>query len=205
MYQLIKVMIKKVTIFIFFLFMNSCGKEQEERIVYSKYFQDVIESKCHYLKGTNIKQGKCVEFNRQGDTIGVFQYVNNKLNGRQIYFHKNNGVRKIVNYRNDLVEGVAKNFFINGLINYEVEFKKGLLWDINFIKDINGNILDQGDFKEGNGLVNVYYKNGNLKNQGLFKNGRAVGKWLYITDTGAKDTVVYNKGVDKYGIEVIFY
>jgi len=94
--------------------MNSCGKEQEERIVYSKYFQDVIESKCHYLKGTNIKQGKCVEFNRQGDTIGVFQYVNNKLNGRQIYFHKNNGVRKIVNYRNDFALSLIGNAILYG-------------------------------------------------------------------------------------------
>lgn len=186
---------------------TGCKTITEERVTYFKHFEGVVEYKCHYLKSTNIKHGRSIEYDRKGNLIGTFNYKNDKLEGEQIFYgdYIDGVVSSIVNFKKDVMDGLAKNFYKDATLKSEVVYKNGLLWNINALYDENGNPLDKGSFKNGNGLVNVYYDNGKIHHSGMYKNGRADGKWLYVTDTGARDTVVYKNGYDDWGIEVIFY
>lgn len=186
------------------MLLANCSNQIEERIVYSKYFEGVIESKCNYIKGTDTKEGLCITFNRHGDTLTKSVYSKGKLNGKQLSY-MNNNIVSVENYKNNELDGLVKTFFANGKPKYEVVYKSGLLWNVNFIYDDRGNKLDKGSFKDGNGILKVYYGNGKLKDKGLMKNGRATGEWLNFTETGAKQKVIYENGYDDWGIEVIFF
>ena len=183
----------------------SCSRQTEEKIIYSEYFEGVIESKCHYIKGTDIKEGLCITFNRHGDTLTKSFYSKGKLNGKQIEYYKDGSIADISYYKNDKLNGLTTSYFKNGKPKYEVEYKSGLLWNVNFIYDNKGNKLDPGNFKDGSGILKVYYEDGKLEYKGLMKSGKPTGEWLNYTDTGAKQKVIYNNGYDDYGIEAIFF
>ena len=186
------------------LVLTSCSSQIEERTIYSKHFEGVVESKCHYIKGTDTKERLCITFNRQGDTLTKSIYSNGELNGRQLTY-KNNNIVTVENYKNNELNGLVKSFFTNGKPKYEVIYKSGLLWEVNFIYDNEGNKLDSGSFKDGNGILKVYYDDGKLKDMGLVKNGRPTGEWVNYKDTGAEQKVIYKNGYDDWGIEVIFF
>ncbi len=167
--------------------------------------EGVVLSKCFYITNTKIKHGKCIEFSFSGDTIGKFNYKNGKLDGIQYFYYESGGYKNIVQYSNDIIIGKKTAFYKNGKIKYEVEYNNGSLWEINALYDFKGRELDKGSLKKGNGLVVVYYDDGSLKYKGQYLNGKPHGNWLSFTDTGNKDILEYNKGIDDSGFEVMFY
>lgn len=185
--------------------LSNCKKHIEERIEYSKLTKGKIESKCQYIKGTNIKNGFCIDYDINGNILGKFHYVNDKLEGEQIYYNDYGGIESIKFFKNDKLEGIVKRFYDNNLLKSKVLYKNNKLWNIISVYDENQNLLNYGNFKDGNGLVNVYHNNGKLEYSGRYKNGKAEGKWIYITDRGHQDTIVYKNGVNDWGLEVIFY
>ena len=191
----------KIFLSLFILINISCKSITEERVDNSGFFK----KKCSFIKNTDIKHGVCVQFGSNGDSITKFNYIRNKLDGEQYFFYENGRYESISTYNKDVKEGITKSFYINGNLKYLVEYKKGVLWNILDLKDVNGNSLSAGNFKNGNGFVKVFYDNGEIKYMGEYNNGKPNGNWKYITDTGVEDIKKYNNGIDESGYEISFY
>ena len=197
-----KSMIKKYCFFTIMILMISCKNQIVEK---EEIFNGVVLSKCNYIKGSNIKHGKCIEFSFSGDTIGKYIFKKGKLDGKQYYYYESGGYKNIEYYSKDVKTGKMIGYYKDGSLKYEVEYKNGSLWGIYKLYDINGVELDNGSFKHGKGKVNVYYDSGDIEYSGNYLNGKPNGDWEYITDTGNKNIIKYNNGLDDSGYEIMFY
>jgi MORN repeat variant. len=92
-------------------------------------------------------------------------------------YHKNGKIEYTTQNKNGCRYGETFWFFDNGqleqkaIYKYQVGNESGLRWEILEVFDINGNPLDKGTLKEGNGTWKSYDKNGNLTSTSIYKNG----------------------------------
>ena len=102
------------------------------------------------------------------DGNGIFKLY--YPNSRQLYFtgQMKNGVR----------DGVANWYYKNGQLKQSVIYKysedenhTGLRWEVLIMFDKEGNPLNKGTLKNGNGTWNKYDEEGKLSGTSTFKNG----------------------------------
>lgn len=128
-----------------------------------------IESYEQYKNG--LLDGETAWFSRTtGKKIFSEFYSKGKLNGEQKTYYDNGKLKSIVKYVNDRV---------NGIISY----------------DINGKILHQSNFENGNGTWKFFWSNGKLSEEGKYTAGRKDGIWKRYSQNGnLESTVIYDKG-----------
>lgn len=92
------------------------------------------------------------------------KYVDTIINNKfYFYFTENyqNGVIKSTGFFNkNNIDSTYREFHTNGQLFIEEEYRDGKLWNVNTIKNLKGKNRKIGDFKDGNGLLNVYDENG---------------------------------------------
>lgn len=71
----------------------------------------------------------------------------------------------------NVYSGTIKMYHENGSIWTEREYKNGLLWEVLYNKDANGNEADKGTLKKGNGDMMIYDEEGVLVGKYLVENG----------------------------------
>lgn len=87
-------------------------------------------------------------------------------------YYPNGNVMAVIAYYKHKLDGVSMFYYNDGTLKHCLEYVEGRLWNVNAYYDQNGNILDQGDFCNGTGMVNVYATNGKIIKTKWYKNGR---------------------------------
>jgi hypothetical protein len=152
--------------------------EQNDTIVYVEIF-DV--NRYWYLERYLLKNGKRIKSGWQQEfNIGGFNTFDrfcseetgncNKVNSYTYY--PNGNIIAIVKTVKNKKEGLSSFYHNNGQLKNTIEFKNDKLWNVVAYFDQNGNILDPGNFCDGNGQVNVYSVTGKLIKIKTYKNGR---------------------------------
>lgn len=103
----------------------------------------------------NVTTGDCNLYKRysyypNGKPLSVLTYYKHKLNGNSYFYHNDGSLKNCIEYKNDR------------------------LWNILAYYDLNGNILDQGNFCDGDGIVNVYATNGKIIKIKWYKSGKTI-------------------------------
>ena len=151
------------------------------------------------MKGTNIKNGKGVEYKIKKDNLLVFkgEYLNGKRNGKGREYYDNNNLK----YQGEYKEGKiwnGKGYDIKGKLEFEVKNGNGkgkeyksdekLLFEGEYWKgerngngkeyNNNGELLFEGEYlnDKKNGKAKEYYYNGKLKFEGEYLNDKKNGK-----------------------------
>ena len=102
-----------------------------------------------------------------------------------------NGAIKTINYyqrvSNKIVEARQENYYENGQIENEKNYKDGKLdgkWTENYK---NGKKKKKYNYKDGkeDGKWTSYYENGQLRSEGNFKDGKLDGKWNFYNKDGS--------------------
>ena len=163
------------------------------------YIDNDIIYEGETMKGTNIKNGKGVEYKIKKDNLLVFkgEYLNGKRNGKGREYYDNNNLK----YQGEYKEGKiwnGKGYDIKGKLEFEVKNGNGkvkeyksdgkLLFEGEYLKgerngngkeyNNNGELLFEGEYLNGkkNGKAKEYYYNGKLKFEGEYLNDKKNGK-----------------------------
>ena len=96
------------------------------------------------MKGTNIKNGKGVEYKIKKDNLLVFkgEYLNGKRNGKGREYYDNNNLK----YQGEYKEGKiwnGKGYDINGKLEFEVKDGNGKGKEYQIC---SGNIIFEGEY-----------------------------------------------------------
>lgn len=148
------------------------------------------------------KNGRCIQFYPDGDTLSVSNYKRGKLNGKAVTYNENGTVEAKYSFVNGKFNGYQERYYSNGQLCCKVFLKNDLLWNVIEVYDSSGAKLDYGTICDGNGLMKSYYIDGNLKNKGFYLKGRRKGWWYFYTNTGTIiDSTFYggNEEPDDYG------
>lgn len=186
-------MINKIGLIIIIVFTLSCNKKKK---IYFSNGSLKQEYEINYF--TKLKNGYDVTFNQFGDTAFLKNFNRGRLNGitKQYYFNEKNKVFKIYYFTDGKLNGSFKEFYKNGSLKYDVVYSKNKLSAINNVFDINGDSLEFGTFKGGDGYVKKFHDNGSIKEVGFFKNGYRHGNWsFYHYDGTLKEKGSYHKGL----------
>jgi antitoxin component YwqK of YwqJK toxin-antitoxin module len=133
-------------------------------IAYTKTFHEngVVMAEGKYvnrLKDSTWKYFSDVD----GALIAEENYSHGNLEGKSITYYPDSGnTTEIIEYKNNIKDGVFLKYFPDGELMSEGTFSEGLL---------------EGDFT-------VYFPDGNIEIKGKYKNGRKIGNWSYFTEDG---------------------
>ena len=150
----------------------------------------------------NLKNGKEKEFNKNGIIISIKDYKNNilikdekinrnGLNNEKIgtwkEFYKNGNVKEEKKYVNGLLNGFAKYYNKNGILDFVILYQND-----EIVKDTSNIFSDFVKIKE------EYFNNGGIKYRGNFKNERKIGihRW-YDTLGNVIRTIEYDINYNK--------
>ena len=139
------------------------------------YIDNDIIYEGETMKGTNIKNGKGVEYKIKKDNLLVFkgEYLNGKRNGKGREYYDNNNLK----YQGEYKEGKiwnGKGYDINGKLEFEVKNGNGKVKEYKS----DEKLLFEGEYLKGerNGNGKEYNNNGELLFEGEYLNDKKNGK-----------------------------
>ena len=95
-------------------------------------------------------------------------------------------------YNKNRKEGWFSIYYNNGILKCKILIEDGKLLKIKNYHGIRDNIIDIGNFKDGNGYLKIYSsKDGDLQEEGNIKEGLKDGMWI---NHKYRDTIYYYKG-----------
>lgn len=139
------------------------------------------------------ENGYFKEYDENGNLITVSKYVNGELledvpelvelEVRTDYYPSGK-VKSIASYKDDMPEGIRRDYNEDGSIKMAYIFSKGVI--------TGEGILNEKGIK--NGLWKEYYDGRRLKSEGRYEDGKRVGEWkFYFPDGKIEQTGTYNK------------
>jgi antitoxin component YwqK of YwqJK toxin-antitoxin module len=147
--------------FLFTLVLIGCGNS-----VKRDYLEDGSLWLQYEVNNDGLRDGDYIEFGAKQDTVFHCTYVDDKLNG------------------------TFQHFFENNKLHYSVEYNQGRLMHINYYKLEDGSIIQEDNFNEGDGLINVYSsETGKLLTRRNYANGMPFGFRITYFAGGGSDTV----------------
>ena len=109
--------------------------------------------------------------------------------------YSNNGKVSIIErYRMKKLDGDLVSYYENGQLEFIIEYKNNKIWNIKEYYDIDGNKLNFGTLKNGEGELLIYSSQGNLRSRGRVMAGYKHGIWYEYNDAGLLDSVLYSRG-----------
>lgn len=127
----------------------------------------------YYLSG--VKQMEAISSSLEEETF----------DGEVIWFYENGNVMQTVNYKNNVLDGLRKNYHESGPLKSQYSYKNGQIegeW-VEYYE--NARLSESGQYKNGerNGDWKEYYSNGKLKGEGKYANDKKVNIWkMYYYD-----------------------
>lgn len=179
----------RIIIFLVLLFL-SCGAKKE-----------IYENGNLKAKGrvsNDLKNGMWKQFYENGEIFQIGKYLNGKKTGEWKIFHQNGQLRQIGKFNSGkqvgewnfyhpngnregigtLIDGkrngIWKWYHTNGSLYTEREWYNGRLIKIISCYDGQGNVMDKGTFKEGDGTMKLYDIDGDLLDTINYANGEYV-------------------------------
>jgi antitoxin component YwqK of YwqJK toxin-antitoxin module len=124
----------------------------------------------------NKPHGVQKRFDEKGKLIEQITWVNGVKDGACIETDDEGGYWEGF-YKNDRIHGTWKGFYPNGKPKAENVWENGLLKEINFYKDPNGNPLDKGTLVNGSGTRKKYDNKGKLMAILTFEAGKFISEY----------------------------
>ena len=153
----------------------------------------------------DLKNGYFKEYSKEGNLLITQKYIDGilqeeveelaKLDIKTEYYPS--GKPKIVaSYKNNIPEGVRREYSPDGEIVAGYIFKSGIL--------LGEGIVDEAGIKDG--PWKEYYPNGAVKNIGIYEKGKRVGEWKFYHPNGKLEQIgSYNKDGKEDGIWTWYY
>lgn len=150
-----------------------------------------IEEEGEYKN--DLKNGYFKLYSKEGVLISTAKYIEGvlqedvaelaKLDIKTEYYP--NGTPKIVaSYKDDVPEGVRREYAPDGSINAGYIFQNGAM--------IGQGIIDKEGIKDG--AWKEYYPNGAIKSEGVYNKGKRIGQWKFYYPNGQTEQIgSYNK------------
>lgn len=171
------------------------GKLEGEAILY--YDSTGNKTKIEDFKG-GIKNGKMITFenNSSNDTISYINYKNNLLDGVKKEFYPNNKPHRIIEYSAGLQNGSQKTYGNNGKLELEIFFKNGKkhgAWHYYFDSGLEAKLESWSD-----GLMNGEFKEldekGLILSQEFYRKNIPIGKHIQnYPDGKPKYIIIFDK------------
>jgi len=165
---------------------------------YIKYYDNGKNKlKANYLN--NYYNGELYKYSKYGIITEKSEYINDSLNGTTLLFHDlgQDFKKLVIPYEDNVVNGVAKEFYANGIEKMNIPFEKGnrIGEEISYYK--SGKISKKYIYVEGelNGPHTEFYNDGSIYITGDFKDGYRSGEWKAYYNTGELSTITnYSEG-----------
>ncbi|MBT8295426.1 MAG: aspartic peptidase [Gramella sp.] len=147
-----------------------------------------------YKKGFYDHPSAIMEFKDEKDTVTVTYYtqqgkpisqgkmLDQKREGKWIYFHQETDSTMMVEYyKNDQLHGLQKTYFPNGNLAEKTEYTLGLKNGESLIYTEKGKVARKLHYKNGklHGFVSYYSKKGEKIMEGHYSEGEKTGQWKY--------------------------
>lgn len=151
-------------------------------------------------------------FSEKSDTASVKFYnksrvkTEGKMVGRKregkwtYYFADGKTIFSEENYKDGKLEGLLKNYYINGKVTEATEYKDGVKHGTSKIYTDEGILIEDVNYENGvlEGEGKYYDLKGVIKEKGKYKDGKRFGKWEFYIDgelskKGRPDTSIKKK------------
>jgi len=188
--------------------------DKKEGKAYYYYPNGNLKEEISYVNGK--KQGRGREYDEKGNVITIFEYHNNYLIARQrinrsdeqgrkqgtwMVFYPSGKVNKELNYLDDLLDGLYKEFNENGNLILSLKYKQGKIVEdqnksaleenIDFRREINekGILISSGSYlKEVPIGIHRYYNDqGKVINSKIYSDSGNVMSEGIVDETGSKE------------------
>jgi uncharacterized protein len=167
------------------------------------YPDDNIKEEGTYNYGK--KDGYFKQYDKQGNLVSIKKYSNDvevldapELASYEIRtdYYKNGKVKIVASYKDNIPEGVRRDYDPQGNIKQAYVFKTGIIIGQGII-DAAG--LKQGPWKE-------FYDDGELYGEGVYKDGKKQGEWkFYFKDGRIEQIGRYNTAGKPEGVWKWYY
>jgi antitoxin component YwqK of YwqJK toxin-antitoxin module len=143
--------------------------------LYKYYYQNgKLQSETNY-RNDKI-HGLRKEYNEKGDLIKSSNWADGVLDGAFKEVDEDGGVFE-GNFTDEKYDGTWKGFYPNGKPKVENVWGNGLLMEIKFYNDPNGNPLDKGTLTNGSGTRKVYNNQGILIRIETYEAGKFISEY----------------------------
>ncbi|WP_303316396.1 toxin-antitoxin system YwqK family antitoxin [Flavivirga abyssicola] len=119
----------------------------------------------------NKPHGECYVYYENGKLYAIQNFNNGKRNGLWKEYYENGNIKNEYNFESDKLDGLWTTYYEDGKLFTTREYVEHKLMNVLKLLNRNGDSLDTGTFKNGNGLLNVYNPEGKLEEQVTVKNG----------------------------------
>ncbi|NTW31826.1 MAG: toxin-antitoxin system YwqK family antitoxin [Bacteroidetes bacterium] len=140
------------------------------------YDNGKLQSEYYYKAG--VKEGYFKEYDIEGNLINIVKYINGEIQKDAVEvgkmdikteYYSNGQIKYIGSFKNNIPEGVKREYSEDGKIINSKIFKNGV--------EIGNGIIDEQGIKQG--PWKDYYESGELKDEGTFDNGAKIGLWKF--------------------------
>ncbi|GGG33442.1 hypothetical protein GCM10011344_37880 [Dokdonia pacifica] len=129
-----------------------------------KYYEKTqkIQSEANYKDGK--KNGKYIIYAINGIKMKEENYKDGKLHGKSMNYYKNGNPREEKIYNMNVPVGKYISYYENGIVKSILEYGENRkILNLIEANDSDGNPLDKGTLKDGNGVYYEYDNNGKIK------------------------------------------
>ena len=100
------------------------------------------------MRTLSLKQQVINEYYASGQIMNICEYVNNKKNGWDIWFHENGNKWIEAEYKDDIQHGLERYYSKDGLIIYERPYKNDAIHGTERWFDEFGNVIKEYEYKD---------------------------------------------------------
>jgi len=127
-------------------------------------------------------------------------YYMGKKNGKVVYIKKNGDTTKLEHYKNDLLDGIKKEYYTGSKLRREISYKNGLLDGTFKSYNKNGILIEETNYKDNkkNGQQQYFYEDGVLLRTENWMNGIKIGEFKMFYHQGHIQTL---ETYDKKGLK----
>lgn len=146
------------------------GKLQDSSTVF--YPDGEIFARRFYKN--NEKEGEQDYFFKSGKLKYTVLYAAGIREGRAIKYYENGQLNEWSTYKADSLQGAYRYYYPDGKLWTERIYENGRLLNVTKLYGKDGNDLEKGTLKDGDGTVNFYSEEGKIYLTQTYKNGIAI-------------------------------
>jgi len=188
---------KNHTLFIYlivFVFSTSVFA-QKDTIWYDANWNKATKEQASYYRPQPVKKDNgyfLVDYFSSGvKQMEAFSHTldEEKFEGEVIWYYENGAVMQTVNYKNNIPNGLRKNYHESGTLKSQYSYIDDKIEGDWVSYHENAKLSESGKYKndERIGLWKEYHNNGKLKGEGNYINGKKVGVWKMYYYDGIED------------------
>ncbi len=111
----------------------------------------------------------------------------------KVVYYNSKKIKEIFHFKNGILNGEAKSFYINGNLRWRGYYKNGACTGKWEYWDVNGEKTKEVYFVNDSltGIYQAWYQSGKLKEKGQYAQNRKTGKWIYYSEDGKLQEISY--------------